>query len=193
MGEEAEEAQKPQHILVDALKRIADELDAPGRQIGDAAERVIDHPVRPAGQGIDGEVAARGVGDPVIGELHPRPAAVGLDVAAQRGDLEALGSRQSRHGPMLDPGRQSPQPGLFEQLDHLLRRIGRGDVDVRDGAMRQPVAHAAADEADAGTLGLERGDDGQCLLGVQPRLRRQFADRLVFRQIYLVHSPESTS
>ena len=60
----------------------------PGGEIGAAVERVVQRAVGIGVKRVEGEVAAAGVFEPVVGEGHDRAAPVGLDVAAQGRELE---------------------------------------------------------------------------------------------------------
>ena len=110
--------------------------------------------------GVDGEVAARGVLPPVVGERDLGVAAVGALVAPERRDLVALAAGERGDGAVRDPARHGAglDAGTLQQRQHALRRIGGADVDVGALAPEQSVAHAAADEADIGALGGKRVD-----------------------------------
>ena len=176
-GEEAEEAQHAQRVLLDPLDRVADEADASVRQIPKAVERVVDVARRIARQRVHGEIAPRRVGDPVVGERDLGAAAVGFDVDAQRGDFEMLVADHGGHRAVLDSGRDRANAGGFQQRHHRFRPVGGGDVDVLDRPVGDGVAHAAADEAHLGAVAGQRGDGGLGFGGLHPRLRRQLAGR----------------
>ena len=72
---EAEEPQDPQVILANARPRVADEADAAGGEIGDAVGIIVKLPVETEREGIDGEIAAPGIGGEIAPEMHDRPAA----------------------------------------------------------------------------------------------------------------------
>ena len=100
---ETEEAQDAQMVFGDALKGIADEADVPLLEIVEPAEIIEDFAGRRVGeQGVDREVAAGGIGLPVVGERHRRPAAVGLDVGPQGRDLERMAVADRGDRAMLD-------------------------------------------------------------------------------------------
>ena len=87
---EAEEAENAQIVFLDARFGLADEAHAAGLQIAIAADR-IEHLALSIGvERIEREVAALGVLLPGgrVGDLCVP--AVGLDIAAERGDLEGL-------------------------------------------------------------------------------------------------------
>ena len=136
--EEAEEAQDAQIVLGDARRGVADEAHPARAEIGPAAEIVVEPAGSIAAHGIDREVAARGVGGEVVGELDLGMAAVAGDVAPQRGDLEMPTVRDRAHRAMREPGRDRRQAGALEQPDHLLRALGRGEVDLFDRPPSRP-------------------------------------------------------
>ena len=68
-GVEAEEAQDAKVVLGDALQRFADEADAARRDIIEAAEIIENLAAGGVGiERVDGEVAARGIFAPIVGE-----------------------------------------------------------------------------------------------------------------------------
>ena len=75
---------------------IADEAHAARDQIVDAAVIIEDLAIGAGIERVHGEVAPRGILFPVVGEGDDGMAAVGLDVAAQGGDLEGLAARRWR-------------------------------------------------------------------------------------------------
>ena len=92
---------------------------------------------RVAAHRVDREVAPRRVRLKIVGERHARMPAVGGDVAPQRGDLEAARVGHRRHRAVREPGRDHPEPCGLEQGARLLRRLGRGEVEL---AARQLAA-----------------------------------------------------
>ena len=112
-GEEAEEAQDAQGVLADAgLGRRRRRRSRPAR--ASARPSPVGSNSRAVAVGVEGvqaEVAPRGVLGPVVGEGDHGAAAVGLDVAAQGGDLERLAVGDRRHRAVLDAGRDGLQPG----------------------------------------------------------------------------------
>src|SRR5690606_17508179 len=129
----AEEAQDAQGVLADAGLSVADEDDAAGLHVGEAAAGGVVE--RSGGVGVDrveAEIAALGVLGPVFGEGDDRAAAVGLDIAAQGGDLVGPALGDGGDGAVVDAGRDSLQPRLLQGGDHPLGRQGGGDVDVVD-------------------------------------------------------------
>ena len=94
---EPEEAENAEVIFSDTLQRIADESDVPATEIVETAEIIEDLAgPRIGGQGIDREVAARGVGLPVIGKCDRRPAAIGRHVPPQRRYFDRDGRHSRR-------------------------------------------------------------------------------------------------
>ena len=130
---EAEEAEDTQMIFGDALQRVADEADVPATKIVETAEIIEDLAgPRIGGQGVDGEVAACGVGLPVIGKRDRRPAAVGRHVAPQRRHFDGMAVTHCGDRAMIDPGRNRLDAHLLEPLDDFLGTQARRKVDVVD-------------------------------------------------------------
>ena len=180
---EAEEAQDAQMVLGDALERLADEGDAARGDIGLAAD-MVDHLAgqRIGVERVDGEVAPRGVGGPVVGEDDGGAAAVGVEVAAQGGDFDD-GARGDRgDGAVGDPGRHGLDPRGLEPADDLLRGEGGGEIEIVGGDPEQGIAHRAADEARPAVLGVERVKQARDAGPVEPvtriDLHRARRDRL---------------
>src|SRR5262245_33089850 len=82
----------------------------------------------------------------------------GLDVLAQRGDLERMAGGDDGHRTVLDTGRHRLEAGRLDQADHLLRQRGRGHVDLADRLAEQRIAHRAADDARLLAGAVERGE-----------------------------------
>ena len=99
-----EEAQNTQIIFRDALVRIADEADPARDEISKTADVIVYLAVRRQRQRIDGEIAPRGVDDPVPAEHDLGLAAVSFDVASQRRHFEGLAGDQDGDGAVLDAG-----------------------------------------------------------------------------------------
>ena len=145
-------------VFLDAPPGVADKAHAPGLEVRDAVPGVMDLPIRRAGEGVHGEVAARRVLPPIIGKGDIGMAAMGFDIDAQRRDLEMLAFGHCRDGAMLDTCRDVLDTGSIEECDDLLRAVRRRDVDIRVTAAvmamaEQRVAHAAADEANLLAIG----------------------------------------
>ena len=124
MRMETEEAQDAQIILGDARGRIADEADAPLVEIGEPAGIVVDRAVARDRQRVDGEVAPLGVFLPVAAERHPRLAPEGLDILAQRRDLERPPVDHDCDGAVLD-SRRNGLEALRLRAPRSLRRARR--------------------------------------------------------------------
>ena len=103
-GLEAEEAQRPQVVLGQPRRRVADEAHPPGRQVLPPAEIIPERAVGSHRHGVDGEVAPRRVLPPVGGPVDLGMAAIGGDVAAQAGHLDRLRG-PARRSPCHAPGR----------------------------------------------------------------------------------------
>ena len=166
---EAEEAEQAQHVLGQAVMRRADEAHAPRFEVGAPAGRVVERAVAVEIERVDGEIAPGRVGQPVVGEGDRGMAPVGLDVAAQGGDLEHRALDDRGHGAVGEPGRDHPDAAPLEQRRHPVGgRLG-GDVDVLDRAAGEAVAHAAADEARRAVRRREARDEGSRRLRGHPR------------------------
>ena len=134
-------------VLGDPGQRIADEADAPRFQVGDAVEIVEHFAARRIGvERVDREVAPRGILAPVVGEGDGRVPAVGFEIAAQRRDFvdRVVGDGGDRA--VLDAGRDRLDPGGLEQIDDLLRRMRRRQIDIGGVDPEQGIAHRAADD-----------------------------------------------
>ncbi len=184
-GVEAEEAEDSQMVLGDALEWLADEADPALGQIGEATEIIEDLAGLGVGeQRVDREVAAGGVGLPIVGKGDGRPAAVGRDVMAQRGDLERMAVADRSDGAMIDAGRNGLGPRSLEPTNDLVGQNSGGEIHVVDGEADQLVAHGAADIAGKALVGAERVEHGRgarqrAPLGrVQPQLHCSRRDRL---------------
>ncbi len=144
---EAEEAQDTQVVLGDALGRIADEADPARVDIGEPAHIVEDRTGSIDRERIHGEVAPLRVDLPVAAERDLGLAAEGLDVGAQRGDLEGHAVDDHRDGAVVDPGRHRLEARRAHALDHRTRQRGGGDIDLVRPLPEHGVAHGAADHA----------------------------------------------
>ncbi len=127
---EAKEAQDAQIILADAALGLADEAHAPCRQIGKSAHLVMDLAAPIERQGVDGEVAPRRIDGEAAPEAHHGMAAIGLDILAQRRDLEGAALDHDGDGAMRDPGRNGLEARDIGAVRHLFRQGGGGEVDL---------------------------------------------------------------
>ena len=89
-GVEAKKPQNAQIVFGDARRRLADEPHAPRRDIGDAADIVVNPAVGRSRQRIDGEIAPLSIGPPIPAEHDLGLAAIGFDVLPQRRNFERL-------------------------------------------------------------------------------------------------------
>ena len=105
---EAKEPEQPKHVLRDALVGQSDETHTAVGEVCDAVEGIVDVALEAAGHGIDREIPAAGVLDPVVGIGDAGAATVGLHVDPKRGDLESPFADDRGHGSVLDAGRQGP-------------------------------------------------------------------------------------
>ena len=143
----AEEAQNAQIIFLNPPPRLADEANAPRANVVETADIVMHRSIRRGGKRVDGEIAPLGVLLPVAAEHHPRLAAEGLDVLAQRRDLKWTTVDDGGHGAMLDTGRHGFSSGRRDAAHHFLGQGGGRNVDLTDRNSQQCVAHGAADRA----------------------------------------------
>ena len=146
-GEKAEEAEHPQIILGDARRRIADEAHAPRPDVREPADEIDHFAVALEEQRVDRKVAPFRVRFPVAAKTHLGVAAEGLDVLAQRGDLERLAVHDNRNGAVFDAGGNGVEAGLARAAHDLVgHRRGR-QIDLADLKTEQRIAHRAADHA----------------------------------------------
>ena len=139
-----------QAVLGDALVGIADEAHPSGREIGAAAERIVERAVEIGIERVEGEVAAARILQPVVGEGHDRAATVGLHVAPQGGDLIDVPVGDRRHGAVLQAGRNDLDVSGLQHAHHRLGRCGHREIDLAlHGTAGDGVAHGTADEAHA--------------------------------------------
>ena len=78
--------------------------------------------------------------------IDGRPASVGRDVAAQRGDFDDLAIADGSDGAMVYTGRNGLDPGALEPADNFLRSYAGREVDVTDRKAKQIVANRPANE-----------------------------------------------
>ena len=148
-GVEAEKSENAQIILAHPLFGVPDKANAARPQILDAA-KIVDEPAAPIDtQGVDGEVAARGVFPKIVGEFDVRMASVAGDIPPERGDLERAAVDDRRHRAMVDACRNRFHLSGFEPFHDLIREERRRDIeiDLRVVLAQERIAHAAADEA----------------------------------------------
>ena len=108
---------------------------------------------------VHGEIAALRIMRKIAAELHDSMAAIGVDVFAQRGDLEWLVIDEHGDGAVIDARRQRAQSGLFGAADHFIRRGGGGDVDIAHRNAEQRIAHRSANNARLFAVRVEQGED----------------------------------
>jgi len=171
VGLEAEEPQQAQIVLADSLARFPDEAHTAGRQVLAPAEGVEKLPFRAAGHGVEGEVPARRIGLPVVGEGDPGATAVGLHVLAQGGDLERPVPGDGGDRAVVESRGHGLQPGGAQQVHYLLGPVGSRQVHVLHRAAGQRVAHAAADETYLRAFRPQGRDHGPRFRGRHPGLR----------------------
>ncbi len=173
-GVEAEEAQDAEVILGDAFERIADEPHPALGEIVEAAEPVVDLAAdRIRVERVDREVAAAGVGLPIVGEGDFGMAAVGRDVAAQGRHFHRTFGRDRGYRAMGDAGRNRLHPCLGYARDDVFRPQPRGEVDIGDRQAEQRVAHGAADHLGRAIAGIQRGEQPEQPRPLAPVCRRQ--------------------
>ena len=136
-------------ILGNALQRVADEAHAARRQILAPAEIIEDLAGRGVGvERVDREIAPCRILAPVVGEGDGRVSPVGRHIAAQRRHFDRRPIRQ--HGgdrAVRKTGRHRLDPRGAQQVDHILGRMPRRQIDVGHVDTQHRVAHRAADEA----------------------------------------------
>ena len=103
-GLEAEKTQDAQDVLGDALGRVADEAHAPGLEVAEARLRIVQGAVGVGVKCVDGQIAPRRVGQPVVGVGDHGAPPVGLEIAAQGGDFDGLRFGHGGHRTVLDAG-----------------------------------------------------------------------------------------
>ena len=159
---ERHRAQHSHRVLAQPDFRIANRPDDPGLEIFESADVVDDREIRDVvDQGVDGEVAAKGVlfgraecvvvmnqvlalrrrrigrGNAVLHDLFAR-----CDLAAKRSDLDDLGAE-------LDVRQSEPaadDPAVAEELLDLIRVRRCPDVEIFGTAPEQQIAHTAANQ-----------------------------------------------
>ncbi len=137
---EAHGAEQPQPVLAEAFCRGADGADAPGLEVGPAADPVV-HLVgeRVVKQAVDGEVAPQGI-LARVGESHAAGApTVGVvALSAEGGHLIFVAGLEHHDHAVLFANRD----GFAEQLLDLIRRGVGGDVVVGRRLAKPVVTHA---------------------------------------------------
>ena len=145
-GVKTEIAQDAQAVFAQAILRLANKADMPPGQIGDAADRVHQFPVRIKIQRIERKIAPGRVQFPVMGEGHLRMAAMGNHIHAEGGNFEPSVTADGRDRAMIQPGRNGGDPGPFQPLQHRAGRQVNGDVDIFRLETKEGIAHTAADK-----------------------------------------------
>ncbi len=143
-GMEAEEAQNAQMVLGDARRGPADKDDSLSQDIPVTICKIVDFTPRVAVERVHGEVAATGVFLPVVMEGDAGPAAIGLDIVAERRHLIGAMVGDDRHRAVGDAGRVDMQAPRLAGRRHLLGRQRGGEIDLADGKAHEGVANSAA-------------------------------------------------
>jgi hypothetical protein len=152
----AQKAQDAQIILADALARIADEAHAAGGEIGEPPDVVAHETLGVERQRVEGEIAPTRVGGEIAAETHFGAPAVGLDILAQRGDLDGPAVEDQRDGAVGDAGGREGDPRRLRPRHHDLGRGGGGEVEIAGRLTEQKVAHRPADEPRLLAVGVEQ-------------------------------------
>ncbi len=97
-GVEAIEAQQAQNILPEAVAGVTDETDSPGGSVMATVKRVEKPAVSIQIKGVDGEVTAAGIGQPVIGKGDFGMPAIGFNICPQGGDFIGPAGNDGGHG-----------------------------------------------------------------------------------------------
>jgi len=146
-GVKAEEAQDAQIIFLNALHGLADEADAPGLDVGKAADIIVHQTIGGQRKRVDGEIAALRVMLPGAAEAHARMAAKRLDILAQGRDLERMTALHQRQGAVVDAGRHAFDASRLGAALNLRRQRRRRHIDVARRQTHQGIAHRAADNS----------------------------------------------
>ena len=129
------------------MRRVTGKTQHPVLQIGKTFERVKDLPASIEINGVDGEVAAGGVRQPVITETHPCMATISFQIDARLRDLDRLAACHHGHGTMRQAGIDHPQPGITADCCEALDRGRHSHIDITDVKPGLPVANSTADDA----------------------------------------------
>ncbi len=164
----SEKTQDAQIVFRDPHCRLADEAHPPRRDIGDAADIVVNPAVCRCRQCIDGEIAPPGVGPPIAAEHDLGLAAVGFDVLAQRRDFERFAVDDDGDGAVFDAGRDRFPAGRLDAVHDLLRHRRRRDVDLSDRVAQQCVTNRTADNARLLPVATEHGKEPCDLATTEP-------------------------
>ena len=177
LGGEAQRAQDAHRVLAQALRGLADEPQRPRLDVRHAPA-VIEHDVRRrvVVQGVDGEVAAKGVFvDGAVGVVAQNQAVRGNPRAGARAGRAVAHAVRFRHGgkvagavaaaaesrhfddlaahPNMDDAKTPPDDARPRQHGaHVFRRGFGGDIEILRRAPDEQVAHAAAHQ-----VGIEPG------------------------------------
>ena len=137
-------------------------------EIGQSAGIVVDRAVEIRRHRVHGEIPPRCVFRPVLGIGNHRMPPVGLDVAAQGGDLKRAVFGDRRHRSVIESGRDHMNIARLKQRHDVAgRRIGR-DIQIHDFASEKSIANAPADESDRGPVGTQRVEQHARIVGLHP-------------------------
>jgi hypothetical protein len=158
-GVEAKEPQYAQIVFSDSACGTTDEPNAPCGNVREASDVVMDDAVARRRQRVHGEVAALGVAFPVPAESHLGAATKGLDIFAQRRDLERPPGGNSGDGAVLDAGRHRLETRRREPLRHLSRQRGGGDIDISRWIAEERIADCATNHSGLLACTVEHGKE----------------------------------
>ena len=119
-------------------------------------------------------------------ELHAGTPPVGLDIFAQRRDLEGHAFDDDGHRAVLDPGRNAAQAGSLGAPHCLVRQRGRGEIDFTHLDAQDRIADRAADDASLLAIAVENAKDGGNARIVEDARTRE---RSVVERQQTAHSP----
>ena len=117
-------------------------------------------------QRVDGEIAARGVLCPILGEGDGGAAPIGGDITPQGGDLDGAILEDRGDCAVVDPGGHGADARAAAGGDHLGGHELGGTIHIGDRDAQQAVAHRPADPADV--FSAERSGERDKALAPRP-------------------------
>src|ERR1700738_1392142 len=126
----SEEPQNAQIIFRDAAGGGADESHSPRSNICKTTHIVVNHALARCRERVHCKIPALGIAFPVATESDLRSSAEGLDLLAQRGDLERLPVGNGGNGAVLNASRERPASCRLDPADDFFRQRRGRDIDV---------------------------------------------------------------
>src|SRR5438067_12675748 len=117
---------------------------------------------------MDCEIAPLGVGYPIPAKRNLGFAAIGFDIAPQRGHFEWLTRNQHGHCAMLDPGGDRFPARVPDPAHDFVWQRGGGYVDFTDRQGQESIADRAADNARLLILAVENCEELRGFAADQP-------------------------